>query len=116
MHFGVQLDSDEVSSSSGESSDDEGVSADDSRSIWKQWLNKLSKHDLKMMSLMLTDTYIECFGITKTGAAKESALLLRLNDKTVRIWRKGFYTKEGTFSQSKQGKHSRPYILDDENL
>ena len=54
VHLGVQIDSDELSSSSEESSDDEGLSADDSKSIWKQWLNKLSKHDLKMMSLMLT--------------------------------------------------------------
>ena len=39
-----------------------------------------------------------------------------MNDKTVRIWRKDFYTNEGTFSESKQGKHLWPYILDDENL
>ena len=38
-----------------------------------------------MMSLMLTDTYIERFGFTKTGAAKESALLLGVNDNNVRI-------------------------------
>ena len=63
MHSGVQIDSDELSSSSGKSSDDKGLSADDLKSFWKEWLNKLSKHDLKMMSLMLTDTYIERFGL-----------------------------------------------------
>lgn len=117
VHLGAQIDSDQVPSSSGDSSDDdESLSADDSKSIWKKWLQELTKHDLKMLSIMLTDTFVERFALTKTGAAKESALLLGVNDKTIRIWRKDFYTNVGTFSKSKQGKHSRPYILDDENL
>ena len=65
---------------------------------------------------MLTDTFIERFGLTKTTAAKESALLLGVNNKTVRIWRKDFFTNVGMFSKSKQGQHARPYLLDDENL
>lgn len=68
------------------------------------------------MSIMLTDTFINHFGLTKTGAAKETALFLGVNEKTIRIWRKDFFENRGTFSESKQGKHSRPYILDDEQL
>ena len=67
------------------------------------------------MSIILTDTFVEHFGLTKTSAAKESALLLGVNDKSVRIWRKDFYTNVSTFTKSKQGQHSCPYILD-ENL
>ena len=69
-----------------------------------------------MMSIILTDTFVEHFGLTKTSTAKESALLLGVNDKTIRIWRKDFYTNVGTFTKFKQGQHSRPYILDNENL
>ena len=42
VHLGVQIDNDELSSNSEESSD-EGLSADDSKSIWKQWLNTLDQ-------------------------------------------------------------------------
>ena len=63
VHLGAQIDSDELPSSSGDSSDDEEtLSADDSKSIWKKWLQELPKHDLKMMSIMLTDTFVEHFG------------------------------------------------------
>ena len=114
VSLGAQIDSEEPSSSS--DSDDERMTADESKSIWKKWLQEQPKDSLKMLSIMLTDTYIERFGLTKTNAAKESALLLGMNEKTIRTWRKSYYANMGKFSDSKQGKHSRPYILDDEKL
>ena len=39
------------------------------------------KNDEKMMSIMLTETFVEHFGSTKTIDAKESALLLGVNNK-----------------------------------
>lgn len=74
------------------------------------------KENIKIMSIMLTDTFIDHFGLTKTSAAKETALLLGVNEKTIKIWRKGFFKNRGTFSESKQKMHARPYILDDEQL
>jgi len=37
-------------------------------------------------------------------------------EKTISTWRKNYYANMGKFSDSKQGRHSRPYILDDEKL
>lgn len=68
------------------------------------------------MSIMLRHNFTNHFGLTKTGAAKETALLLGVNEKTIRIWNKSFFTNVGTFSELKQGVHVRPYILDDEEL
>ena len=55
------------------------------------------------------------FGLTAVAAAKEAGLLLDVNEKIVRTWRRDFYNNHGSFSESKQGRHSRPFVLDDEN-
>ena len=62
------------------------------------------------------DTLIDIFEMTAVGAANEAGLVLGMNEKTVRKWRKDFYTNKGHFQPSKQGKHSRPFTLDDDNL
>ena len=67
-----------------------------------------------MMAVMIMDAFITRFGLTSVGTAKEVGLLLYLNEKTVRTWRKDFYSNHGSFSESLQGKHSRPFVLDDE--
>jgi len=117
--LGVQIDSEEPSSSSIDSDSDnliDCMTADDSKSIWKKWLQEQPKDSLKMLSVMVTDTFTERFGLMKTNAAEESALLLGMN-KTIRTWRKNYYANMGKFSDSKQGRHSRPYIiLDDDKL
>ena len=119
VQLGAQIDSDEPSLSSDHSSDEDDdwcITTDDSKAIWKAWLQELSKENIKMLSIMLWETFVERFGLTKTSAAKESALCLGVNEKTIRIWRKDFLTQLGDFSESKQGRHSHPFILDDENL
>ena len=60
------------------------------------------------------DTFIARFGLTTVGAAKEVGLFLQMNEKTVWTWRKDFYANHGSFSESRQGRHARPYVLDDE--
>ena len=55
------------------------------------------------------------FGLTAVAAAKEAGLLLDVNEKTMRTWRRDFYNNNSSFSESKQGRHSRPFVLDDEN-
>lgn len=54
--------------------------------------------------------------MTACGAANEVSLVLNYNEKTVRKWRRDFYNNKGTFTESKQGKHARLFILDDEGL
>ena len=38
-----------------------------------------------MMSIMLTNTFVERFGLTKTGAAKQSTLLLELMTRLLEV-------------------------------
>ena len=61
---------------------------------------------------MLTDR----LNFTTVVAAAEVGMLLNLSEKTVRIWRRHFYQNKGHFTESKQGKHSRNSIWNDENL
>lgn len=117
VSLGAQIESDEpCSSSDSEDDGDYSLATKDIQSEWKDWLKQQQKENIKMMSIMLTDTFINRFGLTKCGVAKETALFLGVNEKTIRIWRKDFFKNRGTFSESKQGVHVRPYILDDEQL
>ena len=54
--------------------------------------------------------------MTTVGAAKEVGLLLCHNEKTIRAWHHDYYRNQGHFTESKKGKHSRQFILDDEDL
>ena len=54
--------------------------------------------------------------MTTLGAAKEVGLLLGHNEKTVRTWCRDFYDNQGRFSELKQGKHLRQFILDEKDL
>jgi len=55
--------------------------------------------------MMVYDSFLKRFGLTKTGAAKEVGLLLGLSDRTVRLWRKDFLTNDGDFSEDGWGKY-----------
>lgn len=98
------------------SESDESFSNSDAQQVYKQWLKGKSKEDIKMMGVMFMDSLIDRFNMTTCGAAIEVGLLLDCNEKTTRTWRKDFYANHGHFSESKQGKHLRNFILDDESL
>ena len=68
-----------------------------------------------MMAMMLFDSYIERFGLLQTKAAEEVALLLGLNEKTIRRWRHYWWIdNKGSFSESTKGKYKRYIVIDDE--
>ena len=115
--FSVRLNAHTDSDADGGSSDEEGTeefSIISAEHIYYDWLQQLPKSDVKMMAMVAMDTFIARFGLTTVGAAKEVGLFLQLNEKTVRTWRKDFYANHGSLSESRQGKHARPYVLDDE--
>ena len=116
VSMGAHTVSDEPSSSSDSDDGDYSLSTEDVEGVWKDWLKQQPKESIKIMSIMLCHNFINRFGLTKTGSAKETAFLLGVNEKTIRIWNKNFVRNGGTFSESKQGRHVRPYILDDEEL
>ena len=67
-----------------------------------------------MIALILMDTFCERFGMTDVGVASEAGMVVGFNEKSIRTWRSDFYKNGGEFSESRKGKHSRPYVLDDE--
>ena len=92
--------------SSESSDDDSGFTNDDAHHVYQEWLKEQPKHNVKVMAVMIMDTFIDRFNLTTLGAANEVGLLLGLNEKTVRTWRRDFYSNRGRFTESKQGRHS----------
>ena len=86
------------------------------RHAYRDWLDQQGKDTIKMILLMAMGTFITRFGLTPVNAAKEASLFIgcKYNKKTILYWLKDFYTNHGEFSESLQGKHNRPFILDDE--
>ena len=87
---------------------------DDARACYEDWLVTLEKEHVQMMGMMLFDSYIARFGLLQTKAAEEVALLLGINEKTVRRWRYDWITNKGTFSESNKGKYKRYVVIEDE--
>ena len=86
------------------------------KETYKEWISRQPKHDVKMIALILMDTFSERFGMTDVGAASEAGMVVGFNEKSLRTWRNDFYKNGGEFSESHKGKHSRPYVLDDDSL
>ena len=115
--FSVRLNLNEDSDPDSDPSDDEGTvdfTSTDAQHAYHDWVKQQPKDTVKMVAVMAMDTFMIRFGLTAVGAAKEAGLLLQVNEKTVRTWKKDFYSNDGSFSDSKQGKHCRPFVLDDE--
>ena len=49
-------------------------------------------------------------------AAREAGSIAGFNEKTVRQYQADFYKNGGKFSEAKQGKCKRHWLLNDENL
>ena len=63
--------------------------------------------------MMTYDNYINRFGLSKTGAAREVGLLLGINEKTVRLWRNDFLSN-GDFTEDYRERHIRYHVVMDE--
>lgn len=84
--------------------------------ICKEWIRCQTKDNVKMMAIILMDTFRLRFGLTDVAAATEAGpLVVGFNEKTICNWHNDFYVNDGEFSDSAQGKHSRPYVMDDED-
>ena len=107
-------DDENSSSSESDKSSDEDYTQEDANAAYQRWLSTLDREVVKIMAMMISDNYVVRFGLTKTNAAKEVALLLGLNKKTVRTWRQDFSINKGQFSEYKRGTYARYVILRDE--
>jgi len=83
--------------------------------FYKEWVGSQNKHTIKIMALILMDTFRKRFGLTDVTAATEAGLVVGYNERSIRAWHKEFYENDGEFGEAVRGKHFRPYVLDDEN-
>ena len=62
------------------------------------------------------DTFRARYGLTDVAAASdhEAGKLGKYSEKTIHSRHRDFYTNKGKFEEAVRGKHSSPYILDDE--
>ena len=95
--------------------EDAPFSSTDANEAYKEWIGCQCKDNVKMMAIILMDTFIQRFGLTNVAAATEAGLVVGYNEQTFRNWHSDFYACKGEFSCSAQGKHNHPYVLDDEN-
>ena len=73
---------------------EEWITREHARRIYSNWVEKQSKDSIKILAVMLMDTLMDRFGMTAVGAANEAGLVLGVNEKTVRKWRRDFYTND----------------------
>ena len=85
------------------------------KEFYQEWINCQNKYTIKILALILMDTFRARFGLTDVAAASEAGLVVGYSERSIRTWRKKFHENEGEFDESLKGKHSRPYVLDDEN-
>ena len=58
---------------------------------------------VKMITLILMDTFRERFGLTDVSVASEAGMVVEFNEKSIRTWRNDFYENHGDFSESNKG-------------
>ena len=86
----------------------------DPREIYEEYLGTVPQETLKVLAVMMMDCFTARFSLTTVAAAKESGMLFNVNEKTERNWRNEFYNNNGSFHESKRGKHTRPFVIDNE--
>ena len=90
-------------------------SQDDAIKHYKEWISCQPKETTKMIAILKMDVFRMRFRLTDVSATKESSLMVGFNEETIHIWCNEFYQCHGDFTESGTGKHSCPYVLDDEN-
>ena len=82
--------------------------------FYKVWVNCQSKYTIKILALILMDTFRTRFCLTDVAAASKAGHIVGYSERSIRSWHTDFYSNKREFEESLRGKHSRPYVLDDE--
>ena len=94
----------------------QGFSYDSAVDNCMLWMMEQPKETKKMIAVMMMDCFIHRFGLNNVPAAKEAGRLVGINEKSVRKWRKQFYSNSGEFNRDKRGGKRLPSVLDDEDV
>ena len=90
------------------------IAEDEIHAIYEDWLSDMKRTDKQKVTMMVYDNYTQRFGLTKTGAAKETGQLFGVHEKTIRRWRKEFLSNSGEFFEDGRGRHDRYHVMTDE--
>jgi len=75
-------------------SEDEFMATDHEEFIpeefYKEWVGSQNKYTIKIMHLILIDTYRKHFGLTDVAAATEAVLVVGYNERSIRVCHKEF--------------------------
>ena len=79
------IDDDFDADSPNESDEDysDVLTKEEAAEIYLDWISEQDKSDVKMMAVMVFDTFMQRLGLTKRGAGSEVPRLLDKNEKTI---------------------------------
>jgi len=83
--------------------------------FYREWVNCQTKYTIKILALLLMDTFRERFGLTDVAAATEAGKVVGYSERSIRTWHTEFYENEDEFEVTLKGKHTRAHFEDDEN-
>ena len=99
-------------------SSDEGEELTDetAQAVFDDWMVCLPAIQRKTLAVLLMHSFKVRQNMNAKDAAREAGSIAGFNEKTVRQYRSDFYKNGGKFSETKQGKYKRHWLLNDENL
>ena len=77
----------------------------------QEWVSALPRADVQSLSILLHYTLVEKCDMKLTAASDVIGEVLEKSSRTVRQWRADFISKDGSFSDSQQGKYQRQGLL-----
>ena len=113
---GPQWSESENDRDSESSSSESDFNDEKAQSVFDNWMVSLPALNRKTLAVLLMELFRNRQKMNVMDAAKEAASITGYNEKTVRQYRKEFFTQKGKFKEGKQGKYKRHCLLNDENL
>ena len=99
------------------SSDDEAVFGDvQAQEVFDDFMVSLPLLQRKNLSVLLMQSFKSRQGMKALDAAQEAASICGFNERTIRKYCKQFFDNHGKFPDSRQGRHERQSLFNDEAL
>ena len=89
------------------SSEEEDFTEEKAQDCFDDWVVSLPPLDRKMLAVALSETYIKRQKMKQSDAVIETASFVGLNEKTVRKYRREFFSSKGRFLGTKRGRNTR---------
>ena len=98
------------------SDDDDTFDEEKAQTCFDDWMVSLPALDRKMLAVSLSQCFITRQKMKLTDAVKKAGSFVGVNEKTVRKYRKEYFSNHGRFLETKRGKYTRQCLLNNEDL